>query len=150
MSSTTRNFDPAEISKFEELAHRWWDPYSEFKPLHDINPLRLAYVCTRVALSGKRVLDVGCGAGLLAESMALEGARVIGIDLGEAPLEVARLHGVESKLEIDYRHTTAEQLVEQEPGSYDVGTRAGPLIYGGRLRGISQSGRACILLHHQS
>jgi 2-polyprenyl-6-hydroxyphenyl methylase/3-demethylubiquinone-9 3-methyltransferase len=122
MSSTTPNFDPSEISKFEELAHRWWDPHSEFKPLHDINPLRLAYVCKRVALSGKRVLDVGCGAGLLAESMALEGACVSGIDLGEAPLEVARLHGMESKLEIDYRHTTAEQLVEQEPQSYDVVT----------------------------
>jgi 2-polyprenyl-6-hydroxyphenyl methylase/3-demethylubiquinone-9 3-methyltransferase len=122
MSSNIRNFDPSEISKFEELAHRWWDPHSEFKPLHDINPLRLAYVCTRVALSGKRVLDVGCGAGLLAESMALEGAHVIGIDLGEAPLEVARLHSVESQLEIDYRHTTAEQLMEQEPQSYDVVT----------------------------
>ena len=120
MSEFTRNVDPAEIAKFEDLAHRWWDPQSEFKTLHDINPLRLQYILDKTALKGKRVLDVGCGGGILAESMAREGAIVTGIDLGEAPLSVARLHLLESGLQIDYQLTTAEELAQQKPDEYDV------------------------------
>jgi 2-polyprenyl-6-hydroxyphenyl methylase/3-demethylubiquinone-9 3-methyltransferase len=122
MSAATHNVDHAEISKFEELASRWWDPNSEFKPLHDINPLRLDYVDQRAPLNGKRVLDVGCGGGILAESMAQRGAEVTGIDMGEAPLEVAKLHGLESGIEVNYRQITAEHLAEEVPGSFDVVT----------------------------
>jgi 2-polyprenyl-6-hydroxyphenyl methylase/3-demethylubiquinone-9 3-methyltransferase len=122
MSAATHNVDHAEISKFEELASRWWDPNSEFKPLHDINPLRLDYIDQRAPLKGKRVLDVGCGGGILAESMAQRGAEVTGIDMGEAPLEVAKLHGLESGIEVDYRQITAEHLAEEVPGSFDVVT----------------------------
>ena len=96
-----QNVDPAEIAKFEALAARWWDPHSEFKPLHDINPLRLKFIDERVGLKGKRVLDVGCGGGVLAESMAVLGAQVTGIDMGEAPLAVAKLHIKESGLRIE-------------------------------------------------
>src|SRR5499426_3614877 len=102
------NVDPVELEKFSQLAHRWWDPNSEFKPLHDINPLRLGYIEERAPLRGKTVLDVGCGGGILAEAMAANGARVTGIDLGEAPLAVARLHLKESGLLVDYRHISAE------------------------------------------
>ncbi len=117
------NVDQAEIAKFEELAHRWWDPESEFKPLHQINPLRLDYIDRRVGgLAGKRVVDVGCGGGILAESMARRGARVTAIDMGEAPLAVARLHQLESGVEVDYRQSTAEALAETEPESFDVVT----------------------------
>ena len=120
--NTSTNIDDQEIAKFEELAHRWWDPESEFKPLHDINPLRLNYIDERVKLAGKRVLDVGCGGGILSESMARRGARVVGIDAGEAPLAVARLHQCESGIDIDYRQITAEALAEQELDGFDVVT----------------------------
>ncbi len=117
------NVDSREIAKFEALAHRWWDPESEFKPLHDINPLRLEFIARRTGgLAGKRVLDVGCGGGILSESLAAQGAEVTGIDMGEAPLAVARLHQHESGLEIDYRQTTAEELAAEMPGRFDVVT----------------------------
>jgi len=122
MSGTTHNVDHAEVGKFEALASRWWDPHSEFKPLHDINPLRLDYIDQRTGLAGKTVLDVGCGGGILAESMAARGARVTGIDMGDAPLEVAQLHKLESGVEVDYRHTTAEQLATELPQHFDVVT----------------------------
>jgi 2-polyprenyl-6-hydroxyphenyl methylase/3-demethylubiquinone-9 3-methyltransferase len=121
MNATT-NVDRSEIAKFDQLASRWWDPHSEFKPLHDINPLRLDFIDQRVGLAGKRVLDVGCGGGILTESMALRGARVTGIDLAEAPLAVARLHQLESGVEVDYRQLSAEALTEQQAGEYDVVT----------------------------
>jgi len=116
------NVDQAEIAKFEELASRWWDQNSEFKPLHDINPLRLDYIDGIAGLSGKRVLDVGCGGGILAESMARLGADVTGIDMGKAPLEVARLHLLESGQQVDYRQIPVEQLALEQPGSFDVVT----------------------------
>ncbi len=122
MNSTSLNIDPQEIAKFEELASRWWDPHSEFKPLHDINPLRLDFIDQRAALAGKTVVDVGCGGGILSESMAQRGAIVTGIDMGEAPLGVARLHQLESGVEVDYQQITAEELAEQEPHAYDVVT----------------------------
>lgn len=122
MNAATHNVDQSEISKFEELASRWWDPNSEFKPLHDINPLRLDYIDQRASLKGKRVLDVGCGGGILAESMAQRGAEVTGIDMGEAPLEVARLHKLESGVEVDYRRITAEAIAGELPGHFDVVT----------------------------
>jgi 2-polyprenyl-6-hydroxyphenyl methylase/3-demethylubiquinone-9 3-methyltransferase len=116
------NVDPREIGKFEELAARWWDPESEFKPLHDINPLRLDYVDRAAGLAGKEVLDVGCGGGILSESMALRGARVTGIDLGEMPLRVAELHTLESGVSVDYRRVSVEALAAERPGSFDVVT----------------------------
>lgn len=121
-TETIPNVDQHEVSKFERLAARWWDPNSEFKPLHDINPLRLDYIDQRAGLSGKKVVDVGCGGGILAESMALRGATVTGIDMGEAPLAVARLHQLESGVEVDYRHSTAEALAAEAPASFDVVT----------------------------
>ncbi|HYW04674.1 MAG TPA: bifunctional 2-polyprenyl-6-hydroxyphenol methylase/3-demethylubiquinol 3-O-methyltransferase UbiG [Gammaproteobacteria bacterium] len=120
--SAGANVSDAEIHKFESLAERWWDPYSEFRPLHEINPLRLEYIDRRVPLEGRRVLDVGCGGGILSESMARRGARVTGIDMGETPLSVARLHQEESGVEVDYRRVTAEQLAEEESGAFDVVT----------------------------
>jgi len=122
MTDSSINVDHAEISKFEELAARWWDPHSEFKPLHEINPLRLDYINRRSGLHGKRVLDVGCGGGILSEGMARAGAEVTGIDMGEAPLEVARLHLLESGLEVHYQRIPVEQLAEQQPESFDVVT----------------------------
>jgi 2-polyprenyl-6-hydroxyphenyl methylase/3-demethylubiquinone-9 3-methyltransferase len=116
------NVDPLELDKFSQLAHRWWDPGSEFKPLHDINPLRLDYIDGIASLKGKRVLDVGCGGGILAEAMAARGARVTGIDLGEAPLKVAQLHLLESGIEVDYRLVDAEALAGEMPGAFDVVT----------------------------
>ena len=116
------NVDQSEIAKFEALAYRWWDRDSEFKPLHDINPLRVNWIDELAPLAGKTVLDVGCGGGILSESMAQRGATVMGIDMGEAPLSVARLHLLESQLEIDYRQITAEQLAEEMPGQFDVVT----------------------------
>lgn len=117
-----QNVDPAEIAKFEELASRWWDRNSEFKPLHEINPLRVNYIDQRSPLAERRVLDVGCGGGILSEAMALRGAKVTGIDMGEAPLGVARLHQLESGAKVDYFQTTAEELAEDQPGYYDVVT----------------------------
>ena len=120
-SHETPNVDHAEISKFAAMAARWWDPHSEFKPLHQINPLRLNYV-DRLSggLAGKAVLDVGCGGGILAESMAQRDAAVMGIDMGNAPLKVARLHGLESGVEVEYRQVPVETLAEERPESFDV------------------------------
>lgn len=117
---STLNIDHAEIAKFEALANRWWDKQGEFKPLHDINPLRLHYIDERVQLNGKRVLDVGCGGGILSESMAHRGAEVTGIDMGKAPLSVAKLHAMETDVEIDYQQITVEELAAQQPGSFDA------------------------------
>jgi 2-polyprenyl-6-hydroxyphenyl methylase/3-demethylubiquinone-9 3-methyltransferase len=117
----TLNVDPAELKKFDELASRWWDPEGEFKPLHRMNPVRLAYLQDRVNLAGKRCLDIGCGGGLLTEAMARAGADVTGIDLATAPLDVARMHLEESGLHsIRYIDTSAEALTESEPASFDV------------------------------
>ena len=116
------NVDQAEIAKFEALASRWWDKNSEFKPLHDINPLRSNYIDERSPVAGKKVLDVGCGGGILAEGLAQRGADVSGIDMGEAPLQVAKLHALESGVSVNYRQITAEDLAEQEAGQYDVVT----------------------------
>jgi len=116
------NADPAELEKFGDLAHRWWDPNSEFKPLHDINPLRLDWIDHHVGLAGKRVLDVGCGGGLLSEGMAVRGADVTGIDLSEKPLGVAKLHLLESGEKVDYRKIAVEQLAEEMPGAFDAVT----------------------------
>lgn len=118
----TANADPQELAKFGDLAHRWWDPNSEFKPLHDINPLRLGWIDRNCGLRGKKVLDVGCGGGLLSEGMAALGANVTGIDLGEKALGVARLHLLESGLKVDYRHIAAEDMAQAEPAAYDVVT----------------------------
>ena len=122
MNSQTLNVDPAEVAKFEALASRWWDPDSEFKPLHDINPLRVEYIDRRARLKDKQVIDVGCGGGILSESMAARGAKVTGIDMGEAPLAVAQLHQIESGIEIDYRQGTAEELAAEKPEAFDVVT----------------------------
>ncbi|MDX1914279.1 MAG: bifunctional 2-polyprenyl-6-hydroxyphenol methylase/3-demethylubiquinol 3-O-methyltransferase UbiG [Methylophilus sp.] len=116
------NFDTAELNKFSDLAHKWWDKNSEFKPLHDINPLRLNYINQLVSLQDKRVLDVGCGGGILSESMAEKGAHVTGIDLGEKALNVARLHSLESGVAVDYQYISVETLAEQQPASFDVVT----------------------------
>ena len=116
------NVDPLELEKFSQLAHRWWDPASEFKPLHDINPLRLAYIERLAGLRGKRVVDVGCGGGILSESMAARGAEVTGIDLADKPLKVAQLHLLESGLEVDYRLVEPEALAREMPASFDVVT----------------------------
>ncbi|MBP8926888.1 MAG: bifunctional 2-polyprenyl-6-hydroxyphenol methylase/3-demethylubiquinol 3-O-methyltransferase UbiG [Pseudomonadales bacterium] len=123
MNEGTRpNIDAAEIAKFEALASRWWDPSGEFRPLHQMNPLRANYIDQRSAVAGKRVLDVGCGGGILSEGLAQRGAIVTGIDMGEAPLGVARLHLLESGLEIDYRLSTAEDLVSEAASTYDIVT----------------------------
>jgi 2-polyprenyl-6-hydroxyphenyl methylase/3-demethylubiquinone-9 3-methyltransferase len=119
---TGLNVDPQELQKFSELAHRWWDPNSEFKPLHEINPLRLRWIADTAGLAGKRVLDVGCGGGILSEAMAREGAVVTGIDLAEAPLQVAQLHLLESKLDVTYRKAAVEALAAEQPASFDVVT----------------------------
>jgi 2-polyprenyl-6-hydroxyphenyl methylase/3-demethylubiquinone-9 3-methyltransferase len=116
------NVDPAELEKFSELAHRWWDPESEFRPLHEINPLRLDYIDGIAALHGKNVLDVGCGGGILAEAMAARGAQVTGIDLADKPLKVAQLHLLESKLDVVYRNIAVEALAQEAPHSFDVVT----------------------------
>ena len=117
------NADPAELAKFSALAHRWWDPTSEFKPLHDINPLRLQYIGERCGgFEGKEALDVGCGGGILAEAMASAGARVTGIDLSEKALGVAKLHQLESGIRVDYRLIAAEALAAEDPGRFDLVT----------------------------
>ena len=114
------NSDPLELEKFSQLAHRWWDPTSEFKPLHEINPLRLEYINNIVPLSGKSVLDVGCGGGILSESMAELGAEVTGIDLGDKALQVAKLHLLESGKQVNYRKVSVEDLAAEKPGVFDV------------------------------
>lgn len=119
---STANVDAAEIAKFEALASRWWDPTSEFKPLHDINPLRADWIDQHSPVSGTHLLDVGCGGGLLTEAMAWRGAHATGIDMGEAPLSVARIHKLESQLDIEYRQITAEALAEEAPASFDIVT----------------------------
>jgi 2-polyprenyl-6-hydroxyphenyl methylase / 3-demethylubiquinone-9 3-methyltransferase len=116
------NADQTEIDKFSALAHRWWDPSSEFKPLHAINPLRLAWIQEHVSISGKKVLDVGCGGGILAESMAVAGAQAKGIDLSEKALKVADLHSLESGVQVKYEYISAEDLAKKEAGQYDVVT----------------------------
>ena len=116
------NADELELQKFSALAHRWWDPNSEFKPLHDINPLRLDYIDRNARIAGKKVLDVGCGGGILAESMAARGAAVTGIDLGEKPLKVAKLHLLETGQKVDYRLIAAEALAAEQPEQFEVVT----------------------------
>ena len=117
------NADPQELAKFSELAHRWWDPESEFRPLHQINPLRLEWISGLAPLHGKQVLDVGCGGGILADSMARKGAQVLGIDLASKPLKVARLHAVEAGTpSIEYREVAAEALAAEMPGRFDTVT----------------------------
>ena len=121
-ASKQHNVDHDEIAKFEALASRWWDKESEFKPLHDINPLRVNFIDQHAALAGKRVLDVGCGGGILSESMAVRGAEVSGIDMGATPLKIAKLHGLESGIKVNYRQITVEQLADEQPQSFDVVT----------------------------
>ncbi|MBL6820452.1 MAG: bifunctional 2-polyprenyl-6-hydroxyphenol methylase/3-demethylubiquinol 3-O-methyltransferase UbiG [Proteobacteria bacterium] len=119
---TDTNVDLSEIAKFEKLASRWWDPNSEFKPLHDINPLRAGWIDEHAGVAGKSVVDIGCGGGLLCEALAHRGASVTGIDMGEAPLAVARLHQLESGVEVDYLQSTAESLAAERPGAFSVVT----------------------------
>ena len=116
------NADPAELQKFSDLAHRWWDPESEFKPLHQLNPLRLEWIDSTARINGKKVIDIGCGGGILAESMAARGAQVTGVDLSEKALGVARLHLFESGHSVDYRHISAEDIAKEAPGTFDVVT----------------------------
>lgn len=116
------NVDANEIAKFEALAKRWWDKHSEFKPLHDINPLRANFIDERSPVAGLKLLDVGCGGGILSESLAQRGANVTGIDMGEAPLNVAKLHAIESNVSIDYQRITAEELADKNAEQYDVVT----------------------------
>ena len=116
------NVDPQEVAKFSDLAHRWWDPSSEFKPLHEINPLRLGWIDHLAPVSARKVLDVGCGGGILAEAMAQRGGKVKGIDLSERALKVAALHQLESKVNVDYEKIPAEELAAREPGQYDIVT----------------------------
>lgn len=116
------NVDAAEIAKFEALAYRWWDPNGDFRPLHDINPERLDYILARAHVAGRRVADVGCGGGILSEAMAHAGAEVTAIDMGEAPLAVARLHALEAGIEVDYRQTTAEALAMDHADEFAVVT----------------------------
>lgn len=121
-AATMGNADPDELKKFSDLAHRWWDPTSEFRPLHEINPLRLHWIEERARLDKRRVLDVGCGGGILSESMARAGADVTGIDLSEKALSVAELHGLDCGITVRYEHISAEDLALREPASFDVVT----------------------------
>jgi 2-polyprenyl-6-hydroxyphenyl methylase/3-demethylubiquinone-9 3-methyltransferase len=122
MTEIRQNVDAAEVAKFDALASRWWDPDGEFRPLHEINPLRLDWIRQHVDLDGCRALDIGCGGGILAESLAAAGANVTGIDMAEGPLSVARLHQVESGTEVDYEQSTAEDMASKHPGQFDVVT----------------------------
>jgi len=117
-----RNVDVAELQKFGAMAHRWWDPQGDMRPLHEINPLRLDWIDRLASLGGKRVLDVGCGGGILSEAMAQRGAQVTGIDLGVKPLRVAQLHALESAVAVEYREVSAEALATESPGDFDVVT----------------------------
>lgn len=121
-SPSMTNADPHELQKFSELAHRWWDPRAEFKPLHELNPLRLGWIDSQARIAGKRVLDIGCGGGILTESMANLGAQVKGIDLSTQALGVADLHGLETGVAVEYEEIAAEALAAREPGTYDVVT----------------------------
>lgn len=116
------NLDPKEIAKFDEVAYRWWDPESEFRPLHEINPLRLDYIDRHAQIAGKNVVDVGCGGGILSESMARKGAIVSGIDMGEGPIEIAKLHLLESGLEVNYQQIPAEKFAQQHAEQFDTVT----------------------------
>jgi 2-polyprenyl-6-hydroxyphenyl methylase/3-demethylubiquinone-9 3-methyltransferase len=120
MTETQHNVDAAEVAKFDALAARWWDPAGEFRPLHEINPLRLDWIRQHVDLDGCRALDIGCGGGILTESMAVAGATVTGIDMAEGPLSVARLHQIESGAQVEYEQATAEQMASRHPGQFDV------------------------------
>lgn len=122
MTQNSANVDLDEVAKFNQLASRWWDPNSEYKPLHDINPLRLDYIDLRATLAGKRVVDVGCGGGILAESMEARGARVVGVDMAGGALAIAKLHALESGASVDYRQMPTEQLATAEPAAFDVVT----------------------------
>jgi 2-polyprenyl-6-hydroxyphenyl methylase / 3-demethylubiquinone-9 3-methyltransferase len=122
MHEATRNVDAAELAKFTALAQSWWDPKGPSRPLHELNPLRLRYIARAVALPGKRVLDVGCGGGILSEAMARAGARVLGIDLSKAVLDVAELHAIESRIEMEYRLLAVEQLAREAPAAFDLVT----------------------------
>jgi 2-polyprenyl-6-hydroxyphenyl methylase / 3-demethylubiquinone-9 3-methyltransferase len=122
VQDSTRNVDPAEVAKFTALAQSWWDPKGPSKPLHDLNPLRLAYIERTVSLSGRQALDVGCGGGILSEAMARAGARVLGIDLSRAVLDVAELHALDSKIDVAYRVIAAEELALEQPASFDLVT----------------------------
>jgi 2-polyprenyl-6-hydroxyphenyl methylase / 3-demethylubiquinone-9 3-methyltransferase len=122
MNTASRNADPAELAKFSALAQSWWDPKGPSKPLHELNPLRLRYLQTKVALQDAQVLDVGCGGGILSESMARAGARVLGIDLSQAVLDVAHLHALEAQVDVDYQAIAAEDLAQQRAGAFDLVT----------------------------
>jgi len=122
MKTARDNVDPAEVAKFDTLASRWWDPDGEFRSLHDINPLRLDWIRQHVQLSGRKIIDIGCGGGILAESMAAANAIVTGIDMAEGPLAVARLHQHEVEAEVEYRQATAEELAAEQPGCFDIVT----------------------------
>ena len=122
MTTESLNIDHAEIGKFDQLASRWWDPESEFRPLHEINPLRLDWINDQIPLAGKKIIDVGCGGGILTESMAARGAEVTGIDMAPTPLQVARLHLKESGQQVDYQQITAEAMAEKHAGEFDIVT----------------------------
>ncbi|MGV0999682.1 MAG: bifunctional 2-polyprenyl-6-hydroxyphenol methylase/3-demethylubiquinol 3-O-methyltransferase UbiG [Fluviibacter sp.] len=118
----SNNADPAEVQKFSDLAHRWWDPNSEFKPLHEINPLRTRWIDQSIGLAGKKIIDIGCGGGLLSEAMATQGADVTGIDLSDKALRVAKLHLLETGAQVNYRHIAAETIAVEQPGTFDAVT----------------------------
>ncbi len=120
--ATKKNVDPSEIAKFEALAHRWWDTSSEFKPLHQINPLRANFIDQLSPVAEKKIIDIGCGGGILSEALTQRGGKVTGIDMGDAPLGVAELHALENNLDIEYKKITAEEIAAERPGQYDVVT----------------------------